>query len=121
MIRAYICNIASHGKCIFVHNSRGYPLVRCMAFEKISKKFKKIVKMDQYIIYLFTNMQVKIRLIQFETKNNKFDRESHVLFIVKFVIIFYLYKLNLNIHVCEVTYHILIYHTKFFQFFMNFK
>ena len=37
------------------------------------------------MIYLFANMQVKIQLIQVE-KNNKFNRELNVFFIVKFVI-----------------------------------
>lgn len=33
-------------------------------------------------------MQVKIRLIQFEIKYNKFDNELRILFIIKFVIVF---------------------------------
>ena len=32
------------------------------------KKIKKIVKIDQYMIYLFANMRSKIRLIQFLKK-----------------------------------------------------
>ena len=56
-----------------------------------------------------------------QNKNNKFDRELRVHFIVKFVIFcFYLYKLNLNFHVCKVTYHILIYSTTFYNFFDDF-
>lgn len=37
------------------------------------------------MIHLYTNIQVEILLIQFEKKNNKFNHELHVSFIVKFV------------------------------------
>ena len=58
-------------------------------------------------------------------KNNKFDRELHVLFIVKFVIFVSTYIISYIISwiwICmsvKVTHHILIYHTKFFLNFFD--
>ena len=52
-------------------SSMGHPFVLYMVFTKLSKNLKKFVKIDEYMIYLVANMQVKIRLIQFETKKKQ--------------------------------------------------
>ena len=67
------------------------------------------------MIYLFANMRVKIRLILFETKIANLTVNYAFSQICYFC--FYLYKLNLNLHVyvCEVTYLILVYSTNFFK------
>jgi hypothetical protein len=55
----------------------------CVCRSKSHQIFlKKISRKDQYVIYLFANMRVKIRLIQFKTKITNLT----ALFIVKFVI-----------------------------------
>lgn len=41
-------------------SSMGHPFVLYMVFTKLSKNLKKFVKIDEYMIYLVTNMQVKI-------------------------------------------------------------
>lgn len=55
--------------------------------------------MDQYEICYYIN-KFKFNIYNCKKNNEYFDYKYYVLFAIKFVIFFYLYKLNLNLHDC---------------------
>ena len=60
------------------NSSSGCPPVYCMSTKWLRKIFKKIGKIDQYVIYHSTNMQVKIQLLQVVTKITNLTVNIHI-------------------------------------------
>ena len=76
--------------------------------QKLSIKIFENFCQDRSIYDISFSQTYELKFDLYNSKqNNKFDYKLHILFIVKFIIFVstYIYKLNLNLHVCEVTYN----------------